>query len=62
MESKLVCSFCGTVFSEHEARLKLVDPKEDEVLCPKFGSSRVEPYALDSDGPVDNPFEDTEEP
>lgn len=61
MESRLVCRVCGTVFSEHEARLKLEDPEEDEILCPKCGSSRVDPYALDPDGPVDNPFENDEE-
>lgn len=62
MESRLICRVCGTVFSEHEARLKLEDPEEDEMQCPSCGSARVEPYALDPDGPVDNPFEDDEEP
>lgn len=62
MESRLVCRVCGTVFSEHEARLKLVDPEEDEMQCPNCGSARVDPYTLDPDGPVDNPFEDDEEP
>ena len=62
MESRLVCRVCGTVFSEREARLKLVDPEEDEMQCPNCGSARVESYALDPDGPVDNPFEDEEDP
>ena len=62
MESRLVCRVCETVFSEHEARLKLVDPEEDEMQCPECGSARVESYALDPDGPVDNPFADEEDP
>ncbi|MGB3681220.1 MAG: hypothetical protein WA990_01915 [Rubrobacteraceae bacterium] len=60
MESRLVCSVCETIFSEHEARLKLVDPEEDEMQCPNCSSARVEPYALDPEGPVDSPFEDEE--
>lgn len=62
MESRLVCCVCDTVFSEHEARLKLVDPEEDEMQCPDCDSARIEPYALDPDGPVEDPFEDSEEP
>lgn len=61
MESKLVCCVCNTVFIEHEARLKLVNPKEDEMQCPDRNSARTEPYAHDPDGPVDNPFEDDEQ-
>ncbi len=61
METKLVCRVCETVFSEHEARLKLENPKEDEMQCPNCGSARVEPYALDADAPVDNPFRDEED-
>lgn len=61
MESRLVCRVCDTVFSEHEVRLKLVDPEEDEMKCPNCNSARIEPYAHDPDGPVENPFEDSEE-
>lgn len=52
---------CETVFSEHEARLKLEDPGDDEMQCPNRGSARVDPYALDPDGPADNPFDDEED-
>lgn len=62
METRLVCRVCGKVFSEHEARLKAIDPEEDEMQCPNCGSARIEAYALDPDGPVDNPFADEEEP
>ncbi len=36
--------------------------KEDEMQCPNRGSVHVEPYDLAPDGPVDNPFEDEEDP
>ena len=49
------------VFSEHQVRLKTVDPEEDQVQCPNCGSSRMEPYAFDPDGPTDNPFEKEDE-
>jgi hypothetical protein len=49
------------VFSEHQVRLKTVDPEEDQVQCPNCGSSRMEPYAFDPDGPMDNPFEKEDE-
>jgi hypothetical protein len=35
---------CEGVFSEHEVRLKVVDPDADEVLCPDCGSAQMEPY------------------
>lgn len=60
-ETRLVCRVCDGVFSEHQVRLKAVDPEEDEVLCPNCGSSRMEPYAFDPDAPTENPFESGEE-
>ena len=56
-ETRLVCRVCGGVFSEHQVRLKTVDPEEDEVQCPNCGSSRMEPYTFAPDSPMDNPFE-----
>lgn len=54
---------CETVFTEHEARLKLVDPEEDEMQCPNCGSAHIEAYALDPEMvPCPPPFEDEEEP
>jgi hypothetical protein len=53
---------CDGVFSEHQVRLKMVDPEEDEVQCPNCGSSRMEPYAFDPDAPTENPFEKQEGP
>jgi Zn finger protein HypA/HybF involved in hydrogenase expression len=59
-ETRLVCRVCGGVFSEHEVRLKVVDPEEDEVQCPTCGSSRMEPYVFDPDTPTENLFEPDE--
>lgn len=55
-ETRLVCRVCEGVFSEHEVRLKAVDPEEDELQCPNCGSSRMEPYAFDPDAPTENPL------
>jgi hypothetical protein len=52
---------CDGVFSEHEVRLKVVDPEEDQVQCPNCGSSRMEPYVFDPDAPVEDPFEPEDE-
>jgi len=60
-ETRLVCRVCEEVFSEHQVRLKTVDPEEDQVQCPNCGSSRMEPYAFDPDAPTQNPFESEEE-
>jgi DNA-directed RNA polymerase subunit RPC12/RpoP len=60
-ETRLVCRVCEGVFSEHQVRLKAVDPEEDEIQCPNCGSSRMEPYVFDPDAPTDNPLERTEE-
>jgi DNA-directed RNA polymerase subunit RPC12/RpoP len=60
-ETRLVCRVCERVFSEHQVRLKTVDPEEDEILCPNCGSSRMEPYTFDLDAPTDNPLDRTEE-
>ena len=60
-ETRLVCRVCDGVFSEHQVRLKAVDPEEDEIQCPNCGSSRMEPYVFDPDAPTDNPLERTEE-
>lgn len=49
---------CGGVFSEHEVRLKAVDPEEDQILCPNRGSARLEPYAFDLDAPVAGQLEE----
>jgi hypothetical protein len=38
-----------------------VAPEEDQVQCPSCGSSRMEPYAFDPEGPTENPFEKEEE-
>jgi hypothetical protein len=56
-ETRLVCRVCEGVFSEHEVRLKVVDPEEDQVQCPNCGSSRMEPYVFDPDAPVGDPLE-----
>jgi hypothetical protein len=45
-EARLVCRVCDGVFSEHQVRLKSVDPQEDQVQCPNCGSSRMEPYVF----------------
>jgi rubredoxin len=60
-ETRLVCRVCDGVFSEHQVRLKAVDPVEDEIQCPSCGSARLEPYVFDPDAPTDNPLERTEE-
>jgi hypothetical protein len=52
---------CNGVFSEHQLRLKVVDPEEDEIQCPNCGSSRMEPYAFDPAAPMENQLERTEE-
>jgi hypothetical protein len=56
-ETRLACRVCDGVFSEHQVRLKTVDPEEDQVQCPNCGSSRMEPYAFDPDGPTDTLFD-----
>lgn len=56
-ETRLVCRVCERVFSEHEVRLKAVDPEADELQCPNCGSSRMEPYVFDPDAPTENPLE-----
>ena len=61
-ETRLVCRVCDAVFSEHQVRLKTVDPEADQVQCPACGSSRMEPYAFDPDAPMENPFEREEGP
>jgi DNA-directed RNA polymerase subunit RPC12/RpoP len=60
-ETRLVCRVCAGVFSEHQVRLKAVDPEEDEIQCPNCGSSRMEPYVFDPDAPTENLLERTEE-
>jgi hypothetical protein len=37
--------------------LKVVDPEEDQLECPNCGSSLMEPYVFDPDGPTDNLLE-----
>jgi hypothetical protein len=59
-ETRLVCRVCDGVFSEHQVRLKVVDPEEDQIQCPNCGSSRMEPYVFDPDAPMENPFEPEE--
>lgn len=61
MDTKFVCAVCSTVFSEHRASTNLADPEEDQILCPKCGSARIEPDHFDPDEPVINPFEESEE-
>jgi hypothetical protein len=56
-ETRLVCRVCDGVFSEHQTRLKAVDPAKDQMQCPNCGSSHVEPYTFDRDTPTENPFE-----
>jgi hypothetical protein len=60
-ETRLVCRVCDGVFSEHQVRLKAVDPEEDEVQCPRCGSSRLETYVFDPDAPAEELFESEEE-
>jgi Zn finger protein HypA/HybF involved in hydrogenase expression len=59
-ETRLVCSVCDGVFSEHQVQLQAVNPEEDQLQCPHCGSSRIEPYAFDPEAPVGNPFEQEE--
>jgi hypothetical protein len=56
-ETRLVCRVCDGVFSEHQARLKAVDPEENQMQCPNCGSSHMELYTFDRDAPTENPFE-----
>jgi len=44
-------------FSEHQIRLKAIDPEEDEAQCPNCGSSRLEPYSFDPDAQTKNQLE-----
>jgi Zn finger protein HypA/HybF involved in hydrogenase expression len=60
-EIRLVCRVCDGVFSEHQVRLKTVDPEEDQVQCPSCGSSRMEPYVFAPDTPMENPLEKEQE-
>lgn len=55
--TRSICSVCGTVFSEHGASINPADPEEGRIRCPNCGSTRLEPYEFDPDGPVDNPLE-----
>jgi hypothetical protein len=56
-ETRLVCRVCDGVFSEHQVRLKVVDPEVDQLECPNCGSSRMEPYVFDPDAPMENLLE-----
>jgi Zn finger protein HypA/HybF involved in hydrogenase expression len=56
-ETRLVCRVCDGIFLEQQARLKAVDPEEDQMQCPNCGSSHMEPYTFDPDVPTENPFE-----
>ena len=56
-ESLLACRVCDGVFSEHQIRLKAIDPEEDEAQCPNCGSSRLEPYSFDPDAQTENQLE-----
>ncbi|MDQ5828196.1 MAG: hypothetical protein M3441_29160 [Chloroflexota bacterium] len=60
-KTRLVCRVCDGVFSEHEVRLKDVDPEDDQVQCPNSGSSRIEPHAFDPDVPMAETFEPEDE-
>jgi Zn finger protein HypA/HybF involved in hydrogenase expression len=60
-ETRLVCRVCDGVFSEHQVRLKTVDPEKDQVQCPNCGSSRMEPYVFAPDTPTENQLEKEEE-
>jgi len=64
-ETRFVCRACGSVFSEGEARLRVVDPEQeaiaDEISCPNCGSALVEPDHFDPDGPLENPLEPPDE-
>lgn len=50
-ETNFMCSVCGVAFSEHRAAANPVDP-EDELRCPRCGSTQIEVYHFDPDGPV----------
>ena len=56
-ESLLACRVCDGAFSEHQIRLKAIDPEEDEAQCPNCGSSRLEPYSFDPDAQTKNQLE-----
>ena len=60
-ETRLVCRVCDGVLSEHQVRLKTVDPEKDQVRCPNCGSSRMEPYVFAPDTPTENQLEKEEE-
>ncbi len=55
-DTRFVCSVCGTVFSDHRANIPAVVPEGDEIGCPNCGSTRLEPYDFDPDGPVIDPL------
>jgi DNA-directed RNA polymerase subunit RPC12/RpoP len=59
-DTRFVCSVCGTVFSDHRAALKSVDPEED-IACPNCGSAQLEPYEFDPDAPVVDPLRGPDE-
>lgn len=58
--TRYVCSVCGNVFTEHQARANPLDP-EDVLACPKCGSTRVELDHFDPDEPVEELVEENEE-
>ncbi|BBL79630.1 hypothetical protein RxyAA322_14840 [Rubrobacter xylanophilus] len=61
-ETMLMCRICRHVFSEREARLRAaVEPDDEQLQCPRCGSSSFEPYAFDPDAPAMDPFEEDEE-
>jgi DNA-directed RNA polymerase subunit RPC12/RpoP len=56
-ETKFLCTVCRNVFSEHRASVNPLDPEEDQILCPRCGSNRIELDYFDPDEPVENPLE-----
>lgn len=55
-DTRFACAVCGNVFSEHRTGVG-ADGLEEEILCPRCGSNRVEPDPFDPDAPVENPME-----
>jgi hypothetical protein len=52
-ETRLVCSVCDGVFSEHQVQLKAVNPEEDQLQCPTAAPPAWNPTPS-------NPFEQEE--
>lgn len=60
-DTRFICSVCEAVFSDHRANVPTAGAEEDDIGCPNCGSTSLEPYGFDPDGPVDDPLAGPEE-